>query len=100
MTHALRTTEYLDRDQQYYWVLDALGKARISFTLVTGKLDYINNRGLTVFTLSTTIFICSLIAFKCNLVLFIANIMDPDQTARKGAVGSGFILFSAMIKVV
>ena len=37
VTHALRTTEYLDRDQQYYWVLDALGKTRISFTLVTGK---------------------------------------------------------------
>ena len=37
MTHALRTTEYLDRDQQYYWVLDALGKTRIPFTLVTGK---------------------------------------------------------------
>ena len=34
------------------------------------------------------------------LRLYIANMMDPDQTATKVAVRSGFIVFASMVKVV
>ena len=35
-----------------------------------------------------------------TLVAYIANTVSPDQTAPKGAVWSGYIVFAAIIKVV
>ena len=35
VTHALRTTEYHDRDPQYFWILDALGKLHFSKRVAT-----------------------------------------------------------------
>jgi len=41
VTHALRTTEYLDRDHQYYWIVDKLG-IRKPFIYSYSRLALIN----------------------------------------------------------
>ena len=57
VTHALRTSEYLDRDPQYYWFIDALGLrkpiiwaySRLNMTntvLSKRKLTYFVNEGI------------------------------------------------------
>ncbi|KAI1292291.1 Bifunctional glutamate/proline--tRNA ligase [Halotydeus destructor] len=41
VTHALRTTEYMDRDVQYYWVIDALGM-RKPYIWAYSRLNMLN----------------------------------------------------------
>ena len=35
VTHALRTTEYHDRDDQYYWFIDVMGELHIASIIST-----------------------------------------------------------------
>ncbi|XP_013406588.1 bifunctional glutamate/proline--tRNA ligase isoform X2 [Lingula anatina] len=52
VTHALRTTEYLDRDEQYYWVLDALGMRKphiYSYSRLNLQNTVLSKRKLTWF---------------------------------------------------
>ena len=54
---------------------------------------------LTIFTPATTYVLCHLILF-IFLVSYIANNMDLDQFAPKGAVWSAFLVFASMIKSI
>ena len=45
------------------------------------------------------IFVCSLFCL-CTLTAYFAINTDPDQTTPLGAVGSGFIVFVSMMKLV
>lgn len=52
VTHALRTTEYHDRDEQYYWIIDALGLRKpfiYEYARLNMKYTVLSKRKLTWF---------------------------------------------------
>lgn len=52
ITHALRTTEYVDRDVQYYWILDALAMRKpivVSYSRLNMLNTVLSKRKLTWF---------------------------------------------------
>ena len=87
--HGIIYTTYISVDLAYHEMFRAkLGKGGIKLVVPA----------LSIFPLFMTIVAWSQVC-PWTLMAYIANSMDTDQTARLGAVWSGFILFASIIKL-